>query len=470
MRRCLRHLPWLSFLMAGFILQTGCAGHAATTLKARNALDAGKPGRAIELLNERLEVDSAKQAVGQVGGDKVLYLLDRASVLQQVEAYQLSSRDLQIADKKIELLDFSASAVEDIGKYLFSDDVGGYRAPAYEKLMINTLNMVNYLAQGDLNGARVEARRFAVMQKFVKEHEGQGWALSAPGSYLAGFVFEQSGKPDEALRFYDDALETRHFRSLVGPIRRLVMRTGFLTPRIEKLLAGAGAEPKLSAPPPPERPEGGSGQQPEATAEPEAADLLVVVSYGRVPAKLAKRIPIGLALTMVSGHISPRDHQQASYLAAQGLVTWVNYPELGKAVGEWGHAQASVEGQPVLFDEPLAVAEEARKAWDNGKTAIVVSAITRMVTRAAVGEGTRRAAGDGLLGALLSLGTQAVMSGLDTPDTRSWSTLPARIALGRARLAPGTYQVQVFVRGEKKIRRIDVKPGDWAVVNLTVLR
>jgi hypothetical protein len=62
------------------------------------------------------------------------------------------------------------------------------------------------------------------------------------------------------------------------------------------------------------------------------------------------------------------------------------------------------------------------------------------------------------------------MSGLDTPDTRSWSTLPARIALGRARLAPGTYQVQVFVRGEKKIRRIDVKPGDWAVVNLTVLR
>jgi len=196
----------------------------------------------------------------------------------------------------------------------------------------------------------------------------------------------------------------------------------------------------------------------------------VVVSYGRVPAKIAKRIPIGLALTLVSGHISPRDHQKAAYLAGQGLVTWVNFPELGKAVGEWGFPQASVDGKPVMLDEPFAVDAEARKAWDDGKTAIIVSAITRMITRAAVGEGTRRAAGGGLVGALLSLGTQAVMTGMDTPDTRSWSTLPARIALGRARVAPGKHEVHLYVRGEKKIQRIDVKPGDWAVVNLTVLR
>ena len=45
-----------------------------------------------------------------------------------------------------------------------------------------------------------------------------------------------------------------------------------------------------------------------------------------------------------------------------------------------------------------------------------------------VGETTRQAAGGGVLGALLSLGTQATMTATDTPDTRSWSTLPARIA------------------------------------------
>ncbi len=463
----------LSFLAAGLVLQVGCAGHAATTQDARNALDVGRPRQAVALFNEQLEVDSEKEAVGKVDGDKVLYLLDRASVLQQVEAYELSSRDLQIADKKIELLDFASNTAEDIGKYLFSDDVGGYRAPAYEKLMINTLNMVNYLARGNLNGARVEARRFTIMQKYVKEHEGQGWALSGPGSYLAGFVFEKSGKPSEALRYYDEALQCQRYASLAEPVRRLAGRTGLRTPRIEQLLSEAGSEQAAPQTAEPGAVEQQGGDAPAAGGEPETqepAELLVVVSYGRVPAKVAKRIPIGLALTMVAGHISPRDHQKAAYLAGQGLVTWVNYPELGKSVGEWGFPQASVDGEPVVFDEPFAVAEEARKAWDDGKTAIVVSAITRMVTRAAVGEGTRRAAGGGLLGALLSLGTQAVMTGLDTPDTRSWSTLPARIAVGRARIAPGKHEVHLIVRGEKKIQRIDVKPGDWAVVNLTVLR
>ena len=468
MERCLRHLPLLWFLI-GLAPQTGCAGHSASTRDARNALDVRRPRQAIALFNKQLEVDSEKKAVGKVGGDKVLYLLDRASVLQQVEAYELSSRDLQIADKRIELLDFSASAVEDIGKYLFSDDVGGYRAPAYEKLMINTLNMVNYLARANLNGARIEARRFAIMQKFVKEHEGQGWALSGPGSYLAGFVFEKSGKPDEALRYYDEALQAQRYLSLAEPVRRLSARSGLRTPRIERLLSEArseqAAEPVVVGQQ--------NGADPAVSGKPEArekAELLVVVSYGRVPAKIAKRIPIGLALTMVSGHISPHDHQQAAALARQGLVTWVNYPELGKTVGAWGSPKVSVDGRPLRLDEPFAVDDEARKAWDDGKTAIVVSAITRMIARAAVGEGTSQAAGGGVLGALLSLGTQAVMTGLDTPDTRSWSTLPARIALGRAWIPPGRHEVHLSVRGEKKIQRIDVKPGEWAVVNLTVLR
>src|SRR5690606_25680771 len=131
-------------------------------------------------------------------------LLDRSMVLQQLEKYELSSRDLQVADKQIEMLDFSRSTLDDIGKYVFSDDTGPYRAPPYEKLMVNTMNMVNYLVRGDLNGARVEARRLAVIQKYLRDHEDPAAAMMAPGSYFAGFVFEKSGRPDEALRYYDE--------------------------------------------------------------------------------------------------------------------------------------------------------------------------------------------------------------------------------------------------------------------------
>ncbi len=441
-------------VIALLILNQGCAGHAASTREARSALDAGRPRRAIELLNENLDVDSEEERVEDIGGENILYILDRSTILQQIEKYKLSSRDLQIADKQIEVLDFSTSAADDIGKYLFSDDTGPYRAPAYEKLMINTMNMINYLVGGNLNGARVEARRFSIMQKFVAEHEEQGRSLSGPGSYLAGFIFEKSNKPDSALRYYDEALQCLSYGSLEEPIRRLATRAGYRTPRINQIINAS--QNSTLAPS-------------QAEQKDNRGDVLFIVNYGRVPAKIARRIPIGLALTLVSGYLSPSDHSRAAYLAGQGLVTWVNYPELGKAKGEWGVPYVSIDGKPVSLDEPFAVDEEARKAWDEGKTAVIVSAITRMIARVAVGEGTRRAVG-GIAGALLSLGAQATLTAADTPDTRSWSTLPARIAIGRIRVAPGKHRVDLSVQGSNKRQTIDVQPGGWAVVNLTVLR
>ena len=188
------------------IVLTGCAGHDAKTLAARNALDAGDPRGALKALNEELEVSSEKDLPAKTAGDNALLLLDRAMVLQELDKYPLSSRDLEVSDKQIEILDLSGQTGSDIGRYLYSDDVGHYKAPVYEKLMINTMNMMNYLARSDLNGARIEARRLAVMQKFSRDTSDAASGLLGPGSYLAGFVFEKSGRPDEALRYYDDAL------------------------------------------------------------------------------------------------------------------------------------------------------------------------------------------------------------------------------------------------------------------------
>ena len=158
-----------------------CAGHADRTLAARSALDAGQPRAALELYNEELDVDSEKALPEDVGGDNALLLLDRSMILQQLQEYELSSRDLEVADKQIELLDFSRSTLDSIGEYVFSDDTGPYKAPPYEKLMINTMNMVNYLARSDLNGARIEARRLAVIQKYLRDNESPARAMMEIG-------------------------------------------------------------------------------------------------------------------------------------------------------------------------------------------------------------------------------------------------------------------------------------------------
>ena len=52
---------------------------------------------------------------------------------------------------------------------------------------------------------------------------------------------------------------------------------------------------------------------------------------------------------------------------------------------------------------------------------------------------------------------------LDTPDTRCWSTLPARIAIARLRVQAGTHEVALSARGEVKRFSVDVaKGGDGA--------
>jgi tetratricopeptide (TPR) repeat protein len=277
-------LAWLWASLLGLL--TSCAGHAARTMGARSALDAMQPQTALSLLNEQLEVDSAEEVPTDVGGDNVLLLLDRAMVLQQLDQYDLASRDLELADKSVQILDFSRTALDDIGKYVFSDSTGPYKAPAYEKLMINTINMINYLVRGDLNGARVEARRLAVMQKYLKDHEDPAKALLGPGSYLAGFIFEKSGRPQEALRYYDEALQYGEYRSLEEPIRRLAQQASYRTPRIRRVLG----EPAQSAPPTGSSDGTGSESSESGSASRAAPESSVLVLLNRQQASQLLRL------------------------------------------------------------------------------------------------------------------------------------------------------------------------------------
>jgi hypothetical protein len=48
--------------------------------------------------------------------------------------------------------------------------------------------------------------------------------------------------------------------------------------------------------------------------------------------------------------------------------------------------------------------------------------------------------------------------------------LPARIAIGRARAPAGTHTIDVAVSGRHRTQTLNLKPGGWAVLNLTVLR
>ncbi len=434
----------------------GCAGYESRVVGALEALDRGQPDQAVAELNEEMSLDGSDQLPADMRTDDALLVLERGTIQLWRSDYSHATRDLGAADKGIELLDMSRDAADDLGKYLFSDDIGAYRAPAYEKLMINTMGLVGYLAQRKLEDAKVEARRLAIVQKYLKDNEEDTTMLGV-ASYLAGFAFEKAGNLDEALLFYEEALEEDDFETLRDPLRVLT-RGEPRTPNVKELVGASGPL--------------------DSVAQTGECDVLVLVSFGRVPAKEPRRIPIGLALTIASGALSPNDHARANELAAKGLVTWVNYPVLGRSRGSFGRASVVVDGQAVGLEEALDVEAEVRKAFEALEPTIIVSAITRMIARLAVSEAAHAAGrgadsgngAGGAIGLLAGLAASAALTAADTPDTRSWSTLPARISLARFRVKPGRHTMRLQARGVTKDVVIDAAPGGWAFVNLTALR
>ena len=435
----------------------GCKTFSDSTAGARTALDANQPQEALKAINGALKVRSADETPSPLRKNDALLLLDRAMILQELRDYEKSSRDFQTADKAIEILDFSRTTANEISRYLFTDSAGPYKARPYEKLMLNSLNMVNYLVRDNLEGAKVEARRFTVMRDYLLRGNDEGekrdiGEAGVVGSYLAGFTFQESGQREEALRYYDEALQAKTIQSLAGPVRELLPRSGFRTERLEAL-SKEGSKPAA-----------GSSARGDA-------ELLIVVSYGRVPAMVAKRLPIGLALTLAAAFLPPGTGQQARRLAGQGLVTWINFPELGPSV-RYASPLVTVDNvaQPVDLVNIDAI---ARKSWEDSKGQVIAAAVVRMVARAAIGAGVGVATGQASkrsgLGVLAALVTQGGLAAADKPDTRSWATLPARIGLVRLRLPAGMHQVAVEIAGRRYVTDVDLIGGQGAVVDFTDL-
>lgn len=450
-----------SFLVvAAAVWVSGCAGYAGSVEGVRSALLAGDKNRALGEVNKALDVKAADEMPEKLSGDNALLVLERGTVKQGLEKYKSAAADFRASDKHLELLDLKNDTMGNIGKYLFSDDVTVYKAPAYEKLLLNTLNILNYLGAGDLEGARVEARRLKVMQDYLADAEPDGASLSSLGSYLAGLVFEMSGKPEQALNYYSEALTAGSYPSLTDPILRLASCTSFRTDAIEKVLTG--------------------GEKPAQCEKhaPGKGTILVISGTGLAPYKVAKRIPIGAAIVIAGAYLGALETERAQRFAARGLLTFINFPVLEKTPEYFSRTEVTIDGRQESTEQGMHVTEEVIRSWDGIKGRLMVAAITRMITRLAAGVATEQAvksAGGGGIGSLLAgLAVQGALTAADTPDTRSWVTLPSRIFITRAEVPVGTHQISIAFEGNRGqsviTKTVDVAEGGIVVIPVTSMR
>jgi hypothetical protein len=444
--------------LPALLLLAGCGGYASTSEAFRHSLTDGRPQQALERVDQALGVSKPEDLPSKPGSDTPLLLLERGTILQAMQRYDLSARDFQTADANLEVLDYTNDTAGSIGKYLFSDDAKQYKAPPYEKLLLNTLNMVNYLARGDLGGAKVEARRLLINQKFLRDAEGERRSMLALGSYLAGFAFEMDHDYGEAMRHYGDAYDAGGLPTLIDAARRVAQKTGDCDPRLKEAVGDAG--------------------QPAADDD-QKGDLLIVVQTGMAPYRVPERLPIGAAVVAATSpgpgaHLSADEQRQANVFAAKGILKWVNYPRLQRVGSSKRSVEAAVDHEAMAGGEALDIEERVVGYFKDIEGGIIAASIVRLIARAAAGElsqtAAKKAGGGGLGSLLIGLAVEGAMTAADTPDTRSWVTLPARIFVARRRLPAGEHDVEVRLGGAVRSAKVNVPAGGFAVLNFSDLR
>lgn len=487
-----KHNIQLVFFFAVFAFGVwGCAGYAGEVAGMRTALSLGDKEGALKQINGSMELEKSDHYPKDADGETSLLLLERGSVKQSMTKFESSALDFRVANQNLELLDVKNKAVGEISKWIFSGDAGVYRAPSHELLLLHTLNMLNYLAMGQLESARVEARRFDLVQQYLLQGDDsniENLHVLGLGDYLAGFTFEMSKRYEQAMQYYGDALANNEYHSLDTVLKELSYCTSYRNEVIDKHLVALGENTAQATQPSVQTTisqEGQPGEEPPTArvggcAHPDrrTGTILVVSSVGIAPYKVATRLPIGLALVLAGAYLSPAQNSEANAFAVKGLLKWVNFAELKQRAPFYESVNVKVDGRDITSEYGDNISQVVKNSFEATKGKLIAAAIVRMIARAVAGAATNHAVSSGSgkngLGLLAQVLVEGAMTVADTPDTRSWNALPASIFLSRIEVPAGVHAVSVHFQGASGkatvTKEVSVYPGGFAVVPVHQLR
>lgn len=198
-------------IAASAVLGAGCAAlpaYESEMQAARAALDRDDAEAARLALEARLASD------GLGGAEAALLRLELATVALGLDDHRAAAAALAEADPLLEVVDLSRDDEGELASWLYADAARPYRAPTWEKLMVNVLGMASRMAAGDLRGALVEARRFEVMVRFFTDAGADPGLVAPLGHLLAAAVHRATGRPAAAERH----LATAGGPALPGPV------------------------------------------------------------------------------------------------------------------------------------------------------------------------------------------------------------------------------------------------------------
>jgi hypothetical protein len=442
-------------LLAVLVLSTGCGPSVNRYLLIEQSLLAGDPQRAVAI------VEQTEKQYGAKG--RLLYAMDRGMILQLAGHYQQSSAALEQAEEEVERL-YTRTIRAETAAFLTNDNMLPYEGDAYEHVMINVVNALNYAALGQIQEALVEVRRIdhrlnvlSDRVKDVNKYRNDGFAR-----YLSGILYEAAGDLNNAFIAYRNAYEA--YGSMSGWLNMSSppsLRSDLLRTTEALSLTTEFAQYRQAFP----------DAEWRSIASQERLAQVVMISYnGRAPRKedLFLDLPISLdavQLVLLNRGVfqSPYQRDRVADSILYGLNGRVARVALPRLVPQKTQVMSESLVLTDLLGHSVTVRSErahnvtalAEKSLSERLPSITVKALARAATKFAMAEGAmigaQHAAGKDAapwVGLLVGLVTHGLAVASEEADKRSWQTLPDEIHVARAWVPPGQYHLSIRLPGQ----------------------
>ena len=185
----------LILFLAATLFFTACANKSMTRYEAlapvfeHNGYDA--------------TISEIKKQQDDLYGEKTefLYYFDLGVLYHYNGNYAESAKNFDKADKIYDDL-YTRSVTNEAAAIVTNDNIRPYRARPFEILVLHEMQIMNYLAQKNVDGALVEVNRALKAMTELYQKDNDKTNDNGFLRYLTAIVYEMAGEPDEAAIAY----------------------------------------------------------------------------------------------------------------------------------------------------------------------------------------------------------------------------------------------------------------------------
>lgn len=437
----------IPFLLLALLSTSACGAAVLPYARIDRALMDGNPAEGVAILEKTQQVYGSRS--------EALYLMDKGMIQHLAGHYTDSIHSLSNAEALTEEL-YTRRIRSEVEAFLTSDNALPYEGEEFEKVLLNVLMAVNYAQLGLWDDALVEARKVDHKLTLLgdRNQNRMTYSKDALARYLSGVLYEAAGDLSNAFVAYRLALDAfQQYGKAYGVPAPALLRQDLL--RVSEAL-GLTQEHE-------EYKQAFQGTTWQSESASQGLGEIVFITYaGHAPIKRDIFVDIPFSADALSLVLATKRYDRHDNRAADSILYGLNgriirlalpqfvprrsvvaYTEVVLAGGESRHASRSV----VMEDITAIAAKDLEERLFRTLVKTVARAAWKLALAEAVRMGVREAVGqkDGgvLAGAVAGAMARMIAIASEEADKRSWATLPDRIHVGRMKVPPGTYDVEL---------------------------